>query len=96
MTSSLDLSSICNHSLLLYLEYRSLHMVRMSQETSEKLISLAEYLMINCFSQNPLKKSNSQAHLRIVYLRALLNLLKGFARLISNTFTFYQINEVGF
>ena len=55
----------------------------LSKNSATKLLDLMEHLVANCFSQNPLKKSNNQAHLRIVYLRALLNLFKTFIRIFS-------------
>ena len=64
--------------------FRSIAITSVSKETSLKLMELADHLGGNCFSQNPLKKSNSLAHLRIIYLRALLNLFKGFTKLSSN------------
>ena len=54
-----------------------------SSASVDSLLCLVDHLVANCFRQNPTKKSNTQAHLRIVYLRALLNLLKALIRLLS-------------
>lgn len=53
-----ELSSTCKN-LINILKFRSVNLSSLSKETSEKLLALADYLTINSFSQNPMKKSNS-------------------------------------
>jgi hypothetical protein len=52
-------------------------------ENGPDLVGTIESLATQCFSQNPMGKTNSHAHIRIVYLRALLNAFKAVAKLAT-------------